>query len=196
VPERPPGGEETRRYWNERHAGAVWNDQPADWLLEHRELLEDQPQDRALDIACGGGRNAVFLAELGFDVDALDISDVGIERVQRLAAERDLPITASRTDLAELRAFPRAPYQVVIDFFYRERSLFGPIIDALAPRGLLFFQTFVGARPDGAFGPRFGLEPGELRAVFARLEILHYDEVQIGEADRGRRTVARLAARR
>jgi SAM-dependent methyltransferase len=196
VSEPPPGGEETRRYWNERHAAAVWNDQPADWLLAQRELLADQPRGHALDIACGGGRNTCFLAELGFDVDALDISDVAIERVRRLAAERDLPITASRVDLSELRGFPRPPYEVVIDFFYRERALFGLIADALVPSGLLFFQTFVGARPDGAFGPRFGLESGELRASFSALEIIHYDELEIGDADRGRRTVARLAARR
>jgi tellurite methyltransferase len=193
--ERPPGGEETRRYWNERHANAIFSDEPAPWLVEHRQLIETQPRGRALDIACGGGRNALFLAELGFEVDALDISDVAIEHVRRLAAGRGLPIAAARADLAVTRDFPRPSYQIVIDFFYRERALFGPIADALAPAGLLFFQTFVGSRPDGAFGPRFGLEPGELRAAFARLEILHYDEVEIGDAERGRRTVARLAAR-
>lgn len=194
--ERPAGGTETRRYWNERHANAIFNDEPAQWLVEQRELMEKQPRGRALDIACGGGRNSLFLAELGFEVDALDISDVAIERVRRLAAERGLRIAATRTDLAELREFPRPPYQVVIDFFYRERSLFGPIADALAPAGLLFFQTFVGPRPDGAFGPRFGLTPGELRDAFAGLEILEYDEVEIGDEQRGYRVTARLAARR
>src|SRR5437763_2642105 len=88
----PPGGDETRRYWNERHASAIFNDEPAPWLVEHQELIEKEPRGRALDIACGGGRNALFLAELGFEVDALDISDVAIERVRRLAAGRGLPI--------------------------------------------------------------------------------------------------------
>jgi hypothetical protein len=102
-------------------------------------------------------------------------------------------------DLAELGAFPRPPYQVVIDFFYRERALFDEIADALAQGGLLFFQTFVGSRPPppvASFGPRFGLEPGELRNAFSGLELLHYDEVEIGDSERGYRTIARLAARR
>lgn len=193
------GPDETRRYWNERHASARFGDEPAEWLLEQRQLLQGQPRGRALDIACGGGRNSFFLAELGFDVDALDISDVAIERVQRLAAERVLAIAAARTDLTELRDFPRPPYEVVIDFFYRERALFDPIANALAHGGLLFFQTFVGSRPEppvASFGPRFGLEPGELRDAFSSLEILGYDEVEVGDSGRGYRTIARLVARR
>ena len=192
-------GEETRRYWNERHAAATWNDDPAACLLEHRQLLQAQDRGRALDIACGGGRNAFFLADLGFEVDALDISDVAIERVHRVARQRGLPIIAARTDLATIRRFPRSPYEIVVDFFFRERALFATIAEALASRGLLFFQTFVGTRPESpakAFGPRFGLEPGELRRAFAGLEILHYDEVEIGNDQSGRRTIARLAARR
>jgi tellurite methyltransferase len=186
----------TRRYWNERHGAAIFSDEPAPWLFEQRALLEHQPRGRALDIACGGGRNALFLAELGFDVDALDISDVAIARVQRLAAKRRRPISARRVDLSAAPAFPNPPYQVVLDFFYLERSLFDQIAAALAPGGLLLFQTFVGERAaDQSSGPRFGLEPGELRRAFANLELLHYDEVEIGSERAGRRMTARLAAR-
>ncbi len=192
------GAELTRQYWNERHAAATWREEPAAWLLEQGELLEAQPRGRALDIACGEGRNAFFLAELGFEVDALDISDVAVARVRELIAERGAPVTVQRTDLAAGAAFPRSDYQVVIDFFYRERSLFEPTARALAPGGLLVFETFVGARPEPpakSFGPRFGLEPGELRRAFAALELLRYEEVEIGGESSGHRTVARLAAR-
>lgn len=196
---RAAGGGETRRYWNQRHGPAIWSDDPADWLLAQRESVQAQPRGRALDVACGGGRNALFLAELGFEVDALDISDVAVERVKRLAEGRRLAITPERVDLTEISSFPRPPYQVVIEFFYRQRSLFDVIAEALAPGGLLLFQTFVGPRPEPAgnsFGPRFGLRPGELRDAFASLEILEYEEVKIGDAQRGYRTSARLAARR
>jgi SAM-dependent methyltransferase len=190
---RAHGGEDTRRLWNERHSAAVFNDRPAAWLAEHEALLERQPRGRTLDIACGGGRNAYFLSDLGFEVDALDISDVAVERVRLLGGER---IIAQRVDLADAAAFPRPPYEVVLDFFYLERPLFDPIASALAPDGLLLFETFV-ADPGDA-GSSFRLQPGELRRAFADrgLEILDYDEVAIGDDVSGRRTVARLAARR
>lgn len=193
----PAGGEETRRYWNERHASATFSDVPADWLLEQRGLLESQRPGRALDIACGGGRNTLLLAELGFEVDALDISDVAVERLRRHAQQRELPVAVHRTDLTAEALFPRPPYEVAIDFFYLQRSLFGTIIESLAPGGLLLFETFVGPRPQSGdtFGPRFGLKPDELRRAFAGLTLLHYDEVQIGSDASGYRTVARLAAR-
>jgi SAM-dependent methyltransferase len=193
------GGEETRRYWNDRHGSAIWNDEPAAWLLEQRGLVESQARGRALDVACGGGRNALFLADLGFEVDALDISDVAVERTRRLAEERALPVTALQVDLTQGTPFPRPPYQLVIDFFYLQRSLLVPIAQALAPEGLLLFETFVGERPAPpakAFGPRFGLEPGELLRAFDEFEVLSYQETEIGRDDAGRRTVARLAARR
>lgn len=198
-PDPAADGELTRRYWNERHAAATWREEPAAWLLDQRELLEAQRRGRALDIACGGGRNTFFLAALGFEVDALDISDVAVARVQELIAQRGASVTVQRTDLATGASFPRSAYEVVIDFFYRERSLFDPTVQALAPGGLLIFETFVGARPEPpakSFGPRFGLEPGELRRAFAALELLRYQEVQIGDESSGHRTVARLAARR
>lgn len=139
----------------------------------------------------------MFLAVLGFDVDAVDISDVAVERVRALARERHAAISATRVDLSVRAAFPRVPYQVVIDFFYLERPLLTAIAQALAPGGLLVFETFVGERPPApSFGPRFGLDPGELRRAFAALELLRYKEVEIGSASSGHRTVARLLARR
>lgn len=161
--------------------------------------LRLSPGGRALDIACGGGRNTFFLAALGFEVDALDISDVAVARVQELIAQRGAPVTVQRTDLAAGAYFPRSAYEVVIDFFFRERSLFAPTAQALAPGGLLVFETFVSARPEApakSFDQRFGLEPGELRRAFAALELLRYEEVQNGDESSGYRRVARLAARR
>ena len=65
--------------WNKRYSArniGQLKQRPSDWLVRHQPLLEKQPKGKALDIACGNGRNARFLANLGFEVDALDISDV------------------------------------------------------------------------------------------------------------------------
>src|SRR4051794_32227091 len=87
-----------RERWNARHRDAGVAD-PAEWVLSHRRVLEARLPGRALDVACGVGRHAVFLAELGFHVDAVDVSDVAVARVRAVADERRLPIIAMRADL-------------------------------------------------------------------------------------------------
>ena len=79
-----------RERWNERYGGDGFEpfpDAPAPWLVEHAALLRELAgagrRRRALDVACGDGRNARWLAELGFEVDAVDVSDVAIARAAR-----------------------------------------------------------------------------------------------------------------
>src|SRR5436305_13290413 len=93
-----------RERWNDHYAGPGFEpfpDAPADWLVEHRELLAQRlgGEPRALDVACGDGRNARWLAELGFDVEAIDVSDVAVEALRRAATERGLRVNARTVDL-------------------------------------------------------------------------------------------------
>jgi tellurite methyltransferase len=169
-----PGSAERAR-WNERHGrdarppGAA-----AEWLVAHRALLDAQPRGRALDLACGRGRNALELARMGFAVDAVDISDVAVEAVRAAAAEQGLPVTAHRADLSG-EPFPRPPYDVIVDVNYLERSLFEAIPLALAPGGLLVFETFT--REHAGIRAEFGLAVNEPLRAFRGLRVLHYREV-------------------
>lgn len=169
---------------------------PADWLLEHRRLLEAQPKGRALDIASGRGRNAIYLAELGFEVDAVDIDPEALHYLRRLADDRGLPVRAIEADLTRA-SLPGGRYDVVIDFNYLDRALFRATAELLAPGGLLVFETFTREHVDVVgqrMNERYVLEPNELLRAFADLRVLHYREAILG--GKSPRAVASLVARK
>ena len=128
---------------------------------------------RALDIAAGSGRNALFLAGKGFAVDAVDISDVGL----RLFAGRHANISALCANL-ETYEIAANRYSLIVNINYLNRRLFPYIRDGLVTGGLLIFETFLnlpGFQPSKPFSPEHQghlLEPGELAAAFADLTTL------------------------
>lgn len=189
-----------RERWNEKHREAqVGGCAPREWLVEHEALVDELPKGRALDVACGRGREALWLAERGFMVDAVDVADVAVDAVGAAARERALPVQAWRVDLVEAPGpFPREPYDIVVDFYFLERSLFPRMAAALAPGGLLVVETFTRDHVEvlGHDMPaRFLLDHNELLAAFPGLRVLHYREMIIGGSDRPR-AVASIVARR
>jgi SAM-dependent methyltransferase len=152
-------------------------------------LAEHPPGARALDVACGGGRNALFLAELGYSVDAFDISDIGLahlraELERRAVAGNPLAIEPRQVDLEQTPLAVDA-YDLILDAHYLERSLCAPMRHALRAGGRLIIHTFL-FTPGGAVtsrlgNPAFALQPGELRRVFGGLEILELTEDHVAE---------------
>ena len=168
--------------WDERFRRALAEqdapDPPAAWLLAHRDALAALAPGRAADVACGLGRHAVMLAELGFEVDALDASEVGLAYLAGVARDRGLAIHCERVDLRARPALPRPPYRAVVVTNYLHRELLGVLVDALLPGGLLAVEAFL-AHPDPEWGPRepaMVLEPGELPRLLVGTEIVSYDE--------------------
>jgi tellurite methyltransferase len=170
------------RNWDQHYSDpANVDESPASLLVEVAELLTP---GRALDLACGPGRNAVYLARLGWQVTAVDSSAEALRILRRHS--QDLAIEIHQADL-ELGQFAIAPdaYDLICDFYYLQRDLF-PAIRA-------------GVRPGGAFAGAihlngtFRLKPGELRAEFAGWKILYYSEG--GESGLSRQT-ARIFARK
>lgn len=191
---------EARARWNERHgatvaAGTV-DDSPSPWLAEQAPVLAARAPGRALDVGCGLGRHALMLAGLGFEVDALDVSDVAVERLAAVARERRLAIAAAQTDLGERPVLPRPPYDVIVDVNFLERPLLPVLADALGPDGLLAVEGFL-ADPEAGWGPTrpaFVLARGELPALLEGLEGL--DVVSYAEVEQHGRVKARALARR
>jgi tellurite methyltransferase len=184
--------------WNERYAREglePFPDAPAQWLVEYRDLLTGS--GRALDVACGDGRNALYLAQLGYEVDAIDASDVAIDALRAAAQERELAITPRVVDL-EREPLPPGPYDAIVTLNFLQRELFGALQEALAPGGLLFYETLAPAHVEElghSFNPAFLLEHGELLRAFPRLEVVAHHEGVV-ERSGGPRGVGSLVARR
>jgi tellurite methyltransferase len=192
-------GPPAREKWNRRYAEPGFTPfpgAPADWLVENADLLP-AAGGRALDVACGDGRNSRYLAERGFTVDALDISDVAVAALRAAAAAGGLDVRARAVDLEAWRP-PADRYDAIVNMNYLQRDLLAPLAAALRPGGVLVFETFAEAHVTelgNQFDPRFLLGPNELLHAFPGLLVRHYRE---GAATRGGRVrgVAGLVAQR
>jgi len=176
------------RNWDERYAQAEEIDfTPAPLLVEAAELL---PPGRALDLASGPGRNAVYLAGLGWSVVAVDSSPAAIRILRDRAAALRLNLETHVADL-EAGSFHIEPgeYDLISDFFYLQRDLFSQIKEGVRPGGVVVAEIHLrDAQPH-----RFVLEPGELWAEFHGWKIHSYSE---GWQAGPKRPSARIVARR
>ncbi len=189
--------EDSERFWDERYRTeeAVPERGPAAFLTEHRGLLPQR--GAALDVAMGTGRNALFLASLGYEVTGIDVSGVAVARCRDEASRRGLSIEAVQADL-ESYELSQAAYDIVIDFYYLQRDLAPRLEAALRPGGVLVFESFTTEQRRFGWGPQqeaFLLRPGELRSLFPGLEVLAYREGEV-ESARGSKAVAGLVARK
>lgn len=165
-----------------RSAGRLW--QPNLFLIEALEAIKRQPSlqnppARALDVACGSGRDAVFLAMNGYEVDAIDILPDALQRANDLASRHGVQIRTMQQDLERQPVLPVGQYDLVVVFRYLQRSLMPALSKALRPGGHLIYETFhernrqTGAKPAN---PDHLLKTGELTSSFSELEILIADD--------------------
>jgi tellurite methyltransferase len=158
--------------WNKRYAdeGVSWLESaPRQLLLDHQDLLPTS--GLALDAAAGVATNALFLAQRGLQVIALDISEVGLRLGLQRARALNLSLDAAVCDL-RLTRLPAAVFDVILNFRFLVRATFPVYRRALKPGGCLFFETYVKVR-DNISHPDYYLDPGELRRRFQDWEVLH-----------------------
>ena len=153
---------------------------------------------RALDVAAGLGRNALFLARAGYRVDAIDISSTSLRVAARRAKRAGL--RGIRWIAADLDAWRplRGRYDVVVNAFFLKRRLYPALRAALRPGGVLILETHL-FDPHEAAGGRRGrtrrLKRGELRKQFGDWEVLYFREGRCREAGRTL-ALGRIVARR
>jgi SAM-dependent methyltransferase len=140
-------------------------------------LTEIPPRGRALDVAGGAGRHAIWLARRGLAVTIVDVSPVGLDLARAAAAAAGVRIETRVLDLEE-EGLPPGPWDVIACFYFLSRPLFAELPGALAPGGLLVcaLATRSNLERHPRPGPRFLLEDGELPGLARGLEIVRYDE--------------------
>lgn len=167
--------EADRTRWNQRYAAGDYDLTPNPRVVAHL-TGRVQPGLVALDIACGAGRNAIWLAEQGAEVHAWDISDEALALLQGETNERGLPVHVRQVDLDEA-PLPQAYFDLVVVTHFLHRPLLHPMLQALKPGGLLFMDTFMDSEKRAEVNHAYKLDPGELARVYAEsVEVLHLNE--------------------
>jgi SAM-dependent methyltransferase len=178
-----------RAYWNQRYAEERWTEEPSSWLTRNTDLLLQS--GRALDIAGGTGRNALWLAARGWQVTVVDVSDVALKLAADRAEELDLRLITTLGDLSTDR-LPDGPWDLVIVFHYLDRELLPRIASVLRPGGVLIGALATSTNLERNDRPPlpYLLDDGELPSLLGGLKMLEYEESWLDD-----RHDARFAAR-
>ena len=183
--------------WDQLYSQSVHECYTAVQVLTENDFLLPTT-GTALDLACGLGANAIFLAELGLAVTAWDISSVAIEKLTSYAAQQGLNINACQQKIVA-NSFTECSFDVIVVSRFLDRTLSDAIIGALKPDGLLFYQTFTREKisPKPPNNPDYLLTENELLALFSPLRVIFYREnALIGEQLRGLRNEAQFVGQK
>ena len=169
---------------------------PCEFLLDYQHLLPEQGS--ALDLACGRGGNAIFLAEHGLNVEAWDISSKAIELLNQSAQDRKLSINVQARDVVANP--PEADsFDIIVVSRFLDRTLIPKIRAAIKSGGLIFYQTFIQDKINdkGPSNPEYLLDKNELLSFFNDWRILLYhEEGSVGNIEQGFRNQAMLIAQK
>jgi SAM-dependent methyltransferase len=170
-----------RKRWNGRHAADHGADAPSKFL---EEILTSSAwtiaPGRALDLATGKGRNAIFLASRGFRVDAVDISAAALQEARKAARTQSRAIDFIEADL-DHADLPRDAYDLVVNVNFLDRALIAPMKNALKTGGHVVFETYLIEQREVGHpkNPAYLLSHNELLDLFRDFRILYYREGKI-----------------
>jgi tellurite methyltransferase len=163
--------------WNKRYAA-----EPERWLRRKSHALVTERIDLlsghalALEIACGPADTGIFLAEHGYQVIGLDISDEALRLAQTQARATAVSLSLAQFDLTD-PWLPAAKFDLILNFYFLSRPLFPTLERALKPGGLLFFETYRW-EPGITLDIDHYLQPGELLRAFPGWDIIYHAEIQ------------------
>ena len=180
-----------KAFWNQKYSEA-----PGKWLEPdpfpaeaYDQFLAGRQPGRALDLAGGAGRHAIWLARRGWDVKVIDVSDVALEFAQQnfsaSSANNGGRLTCELSDLHSVQDFGKDHFDLVMVFFYLQRSLFPALVRAIKPGGFLIYKTFTVEQlqfKKGPSDPAFLLQSNELPRLIPPMQVLLYREQVLEKA--------------
>ena len=181
--------------WDERYRLGAYEDRthPSAWL---ERWVPDVTVGRALDVPCGAGRNALYLASRGFSVTGIDISAVALARAEATARASGLSVDWIRRDLDTGHGVT-GPFELIVMIHYVDLDLVAACADLLAPGGHLVVELHLATDQPvaGPQDPAFRVAPGALRGAAGHLDILACSEEIAQDPDGRTVALARIAAR-
>lgn len=190
-----------RDKWEARYRDGAYANRayPSPFLVQALDMI-DSPQTvaKALDLACGAGRNAVYLASRGYQVDALDVSETALAIGADAARQAKLAnIEWHVHDLDDPLPESLHSYHVISVLRYLNLKSLPSVTERLLPGGYLLVEVHLQTDADvsGPGRTRFRAAPGELRSSVSDLDIVEYFEGLVDEPDGSRAAVARLVGR-
>jgi len=181
--------------WNQRYSEMAEAGEPAKVLTDFSHLLP--AEGIALDLACGLGANALFLARQGLTVQAWDTSQVALTKLQASAACQRLKIQTRQRDCEQHPPEPETLDVLVVSHFLY-RPILNALVESLRPGGLIYYETHTLERPGHVTGPSnpdYLLKPGELLDVFGQLQVHTYrEDGMVGDLQKGWRGKASIVA--
>lgn len=189
---------EDREKWDQRYREGAYasRNYPSEFLRNRAELLNI---GRAMDLACGLGRNSIYLAELGFEVDAIDVSLVGLEIAREKAKERRLLIHWLNEDLVNDWTIPTQQYDLILMFRFVSSEVLLKLPQLLAQGGALIIEEHLQWPQGNVVGPsgnRFRVKPGELMEGCRELDVLFHYEGLVEEPDGSMAALAQIHAKK
>lgn len=171
--------EEDRSKWDQRYAEDSHRKrtQPGEFIAQ---WIDRVTVGKALDVACGLGQKSMFLAETGFQVDAIDVSAIGLERASQQAVAQGLDINWVQHDLDQPYDFSQK-YDLILVMWYVDLPLIRRLCEQLAPGGYLLCEEHLACdNESGEFiGPKnasFRVAPNALREAVVGFDVCYYDE--------------------
>lgn len=186
----------TEKKWNSIYQQrSVADASPCRMLKDYSYFLPTSGD--ALDLACGLGGNAIFLARSGLNTLAWDISEQAVSQLNQYARENALPLRASQRNVEQSPPEPDSlDVLVVSNYLYRDHL--PQLMSSLRKGGVIIYQTHTVERPDGLAGPsnpQFLLQPNELLSAFSSLHVLAFhDDSLVGSLEKGFRGSAGIVA--
>ena len=165
-----------RTKWDAKYADPQFAPrEPSAVLVSLSEFLP--ARGKAIDVAGGAGRNAIWLAQRGLDATIVDVSAVGLAQAAARATEAGEMLTTICTDL-ESQPFPAGPWDLIVSCRYLQRPLFSVFPQVLAPGGTLIVIQPTKKNLERHEKPPadFLLEDGELPGLIQGLKVVHYEE--------------------
>lgn len=186
-PERDPNKRSAKEIWEERYGqgGYLFGKEPALVLKNHVAALK---KGKALDVAMGEGRNAVFLAQNGFQVQGLDASPKAVEKAKALAAERGVPIDAKVQNL-DFYLMPLMGFDTIVMSYFRPLPrFFSEIRRGLAMGGTLALEAYTvehyktQSPPSPVLDFEDCYKPNEVLGHLKDFHLLYYKEMREGQS--------------